>query len=102
MACFQPHLYSRTRLLAREFGQALALADLVVVSTSTRPASAPRTSRALRAARRRAPRRTPPAAARSGGSRSLDEAAARLASELGEGDVLLTMGAGDVDVSLAR
>ena len=29
--CFQPHLYSRTRLLAREFGRALALADLVVV-----------------------------------------------------------------------
>ncbi len=31
VACFQPHLYSRTRLLAREFGRALALADLVVV-----------------------------------------------------------------------
>ena len=31
MACFQPHLYSRTRLLAREFGRALALADVVVV-----------------------------------------------------------------------
>ena len=31
VVCFQPHLYSRTRLLAREFGRALALADLVVV-----------------------------------------------------------------------
>ena len=31
MACFQPHLYSRTRMLAREFGRALALADLIVV-----------------------------------------------------------------------
>ncbi len=31
VACFQPHLYSRTRMLAREFGRALALADLVVV-----------------------------------------------------------------------
>jgi UDP-N-acetylmuramate--alanine ligase len=31
VACFQPHLYSRTRALAREFGRALALADLVVV-----------------------------------------------------------------------
>ncbi len=29
---FQPHLYSRTRALAREFGQALAPADLVVVT----------------------------------------------------------------------
>jgi UDP-N-acetylmuramate--alanine ligase len=28
---FQPHLYSRTALLAREFGRALALADAVVV-----------------------------------------------------------------------
>ena len=31
VAAFQPHLYSRTRMLAREFGRALALADLVVV-----------------------------------------------------------------------
>ena len=28
---FQPHLYSRTRLFAREFGTALALADAAVV-----------------------------------------------------------------------
>ena len=31
VAVFQPHLYSRTTLLAREFGQALALADVAVV-----------------------------------------------------------------------
>ena len=31
VACFQPHLFSRTRHLAREFGEALALADVVVV-----------------------------------------------------------------------
>ncbi len=31
VAVFQPHLYSRTALLAREFGRALALADVVVV-----------------------------------------------------------------------
>ena len=31
MAVFQPHLYSRTRALAREFGEALASADLVAV-----------------------------------------------------------------------
>ncbi len=31
VAVFQPHLYSRTALLAREFGAALALADVVVV-----------------------------------------------------------------------
>jgi UDP-N-acetylmuramate--alanine ligase len=31
VAVFQPHLYSRTALLAREFGGALALADVVAV-----------------------------------------------------------------------
>jgi UDP-N-acetylmuramate--alanine ligase len=31
VAVFQPHLFSRTAALAREFGEALALADLVVV-----------------------------------------------------------------------
>ena len=31
VAVFQPHLYSRTALLAREFGTAMAHADLMVV-----------------------------------------------------------------------
>ena len=31
VAVFQPHLYSRTRALAREFGRALAGADVTVV-----------------------------------------------------------------------
>ncbi|MQA78208.1 MAG: UDP-N-acetylmuramate--L-alanine ligase [Streptosporangiales bacterium] len=31
VACFQPHLYSRTRLFADRFGEALSLADEVVV-----------------------------------------------------------------------
>ncbi len=31
VAVFQPHLFSRTQALAREFGQALALADVAVV-----------------------------------------------------------------------
>jgi UDP-N-acetylmuramate--alanine ligase len=31
VAVFQPHLYSRTLLLAREFGQALALADVIAL-----------------------------------------------------------------------
>jgi UDP-N-acetylmuramate--alanine ligase len=31
VAVFQPHLYSRTRLLAREFGAALAQADVIAV-----------------------------------------------------------------------
>lgn len=32
VACFQPHLFSRTRDFATEFGQALALTDLVVLT----------------------------------------------------------------------
>ncbi len=32
VACFQPHLFSRTRDFADEFGEALCLADLVVVT----------------------------------------------------------------------
>ncbi len=32
VACFQPHLYSRTRDFAEEFGRALALADVAVVT----------------------------------------------------------------------
>ena len=32
IACFQPHLFSRTRDFAEEFGQALTLADRVIVS----------------------------------------------------------------------
>ncbi len=46
---FQPHLYSRTRSLAREFGVALAAADVAVVLPGvSRRASGPRTSRASR------------------------------------------------------
>ena len=32
IACFQPHLFSRTRIFAEEFGRALAAADLVVLT----------------------------------------------------------------------
>ena len=97
IACFQPHLFSRTRMLAREFGEALALADVVAV-VDVYPAREaaedfPGVS-GLTIARA--------AADAAGGRRVLwtpgiEEAAARLAAEAGEGDVLLTLGAGDVD-----
>ena len=45
VAVFQPHLFSRTAQLAREFGAALAAATGRRRSTSTRRASGPRTSR---------------------------------------------------------
>ncbi len=101
IACFQPHLFSRTRELARDFGRALALADVVAVidvyPARERAEDFPGVS-GLTVAR---------AAADAGGGRrvawlpSMDDAASWLESELGEGDVLLTLGAGDVD-DLAR
>jgi UDP-N-acetylmuramate--alanine ligase len=101
VACFQPHLYSRTAKLAREFGKALAKADLIVVldvyPAREKPEDFPGVS-GLTVAR---------AAADAAGGRpvwwlrTLDEAGRRLSTELREGDVLLTLGAGNVD-ELAR
>jgi UDP-N-acetylmuramate--alanine ligase len=97
VACFQPHLYSRTQKLSREFGSALALADLAVVldvyPARERAEDFPGVSGLLVAR----------AAADAAGGRpvwwlpTLDEAERRLRDELREGDVLVTLGAGDVD-----
>ncbi len=97
VACFQPHLYSRTRELARDFGRALALADLSLVvdiyPARERAKDFPGVS-GLRVAQ---------AAADAAGGRpvwwvpSMDAAADRLQASLGEGDVVLTLGAGDVN-----
>jgi UDP-N-acetylmuramate--alanine ligase len=97
VACFQPHLYSRTRLLAREFGSALAVADLVVVldvyPAREKAEDHPGVSGLVVAA----------AAADAAHGRPVwwlprgEDATRMLAAELGEGDVLVTLGAGDVD-----
>jgi UDP-N-acetylmuramate--alanine ligase len=97
VACFQPHLYSRTAMLAREFGRALALADVVCVldvyPARERAEDHPGVSGWLVAAA---------AASAAGGRRvlwtpSMDDAERALSSTLAEGDLLLTLGAGDVD-----
>jgi UDP-N-acetylmuramate--alanine ligase len=97
VAVFQPHLYSRTRHQAREFGAALALADVVVVldvyPARERAEDFPGVTGRLVAA----------AAADAGGGRRVawlpgfDDAERFLRAELREGDLLLTLGAGDVD-----
>jgi UDP-N-acetylmuramate--alanine ligase len=97
VACFQPHLYSRTRALAREFGRALALADVVVVvdvyPARERAEDFPAVSGLLVAQ----------AAADAAGGRpvwwlpDLDLAQRMLAAQLGDEDLLVTLGAGDVD-----
>ncbi len=101
IACFQPHLYSRTEREAGAFGAALAQADLAVVldvyPARERAADFPGVTGLLVAE----------AAADAGGGKRVawmrTHAAAEsfLRAELQAGDLLLTMGAGDVD-SLGR
>jgi UDP-N-acetylmuramate--alanine ligase len=97
VAAFQPHLYSRTKMLVREFGKSLALADLIVVLDVYRarenPADFPGVSGYLVA--------EAAADAAEGGPvwwmPQLDEAERQLRGELEDGDLLLTIGAGNVD-----
>ncbi|MEA2425892.1 MAG: UDP-N-acetylmuramate--alanine ligase [Thermoleophilaceae bacterium] len=101
VAVFQPHLYSRTQHLARQFGEALALADSVVVvdiyPARERAEDFPGVTGHLVAA----------AAARAARGRpvywlpGMDQAEEQLLRDLRDGDVLLTLGAGNVD-SLAE
>ncbi|HST56748.1 MAG TPA: UDP-N-acetylmuramate--L-alanine ligase [Solirubrobacteraceae bacterium] len=101
VAVFQPHLFSRTALLAREFGAALARADVVVVldvyPARERQQDHPGVSGRLIAQ----------AAADAAHGRpvywlpAFADAQHVLNELLGEGDVCVVMGAGDVD-ALAR
>jgi UDP-N-acetylmuramate--alanine ligase len=101
VAVFQPHLYSRTRALARDFGLALATADVAAV-VDVYPAREvaedfPGVTGALIAA----------AAADAGSGRvvawlpRLEDARRWLEATLRPGDLCLVMGAGDID-SLGR
>ena len=101
VAAFQPHLYSRTEALWRQFGSALAAADLAVVldvyRARERPEDHPGVSGAMVAR----------AAAEAGRGRRVGwfpqraDARTFLSGELREGDLCLTLGAGDID-ELAR
>ncbi len=101
VAVFQPHLFSRTALLARDFGAALALADIAVVldvyPARERAEDFPGVS-GLAVAE---------AAADAAGGRPVywlpgfAAAEAVLGGLLGAGDLCVVMGAGDVD-RLAR
>jgi UDP-N-acetylmuramate--alanine ligase len=97
VACFQPHLFSRTKQLQREFGRALALADVVVVvdiyPAREDAADYPGVTGFLVAR----------AAGDSGCGRpvfwlpSMDEAARVIGGMTGDGDLVVTLGAGNVD-----
>jgi UDP-N-acetylmuramate--alanine ligase len=92
VVAFQPHLFSRTRDLAREFGEALAEADVVYlldVYPSREKPIAGVTSDLIATAMRSLGR--PPVW--QGPRASLAEA---LAGNVRPGDLVITMGAGDV------
>ena len=89
---FQPHLYSRTGALAAEFGRALAGADRVVVTDvyGARETPVPGVTGALVAD-----------AARTGGAAvdyvpRLRDVAGFVADRVEPGDLVLTLGAGDI------
>ncbi|MBB4910335.1 UDP-N-acetylmuramate--alanine ligase [Actinophytocola algeriensis] len=89
---FQPHLYSRTRLFAKEFGEALGLADEVVVLDvyGAREQPEPGVNGQLIVDN------VPLPADRVRFEGSFERVPALVASLAGEGDLVLTMGAGDV------
>jgi UDP-N-acetylmuramate--alanine ligase len=97
VAAFQPHLYSRTQLLAREFGAALALADaacvLDVYPARERAQDFPGVSGLLVAEAAADAARGRPVAWAPG----FDEAERLLRATLRPGDLCLVLGAGDVD-----
>ena len=95
LALFQPHLFSRTRHLARELGAALAAADVVAVTDVYAARETPIDGvtgklvvDALIEARPGMPVGWTPA---------VEDGARFLAGRARSGDVVLTIGAGDVD-----
>jgi UDP-N-acetylmuramate--alanine ligase len=95
LVLFQPHLYSRTRFLAREFGAALAAADVVAVTDiyPAREDPLPGVDGKLVVD---ALAETRPGMSVAWTPDPVD-GAAYLASLAQEGDRILTLGAGDVD-----
>jgi UDP-N-acetylmuramate--alanine ligase len=89
---FQPHLYSRTRDFAERFGQALAGADEVVVLDvyGAREDPQPGVTGELIA------ERVPLPASRVHYEPAFDRLPALVAALAQEGDLVVTMGAGDV------
>lgn len=88
---FQPHLPSRTRALGDEIAVALGAADVVVVTDvylAREPADPAASGRALAA--------RVPGPARAAYAPSLDAAAEAVVADARPGDLVITMGAGDV------
>jgi UDP-N-acetylmuramate--alanine ligase len=99
LVLFQPHLYSRTRHLARELAAALADADEVAVTdvyaAREEPVEGVSGKLVVEALAELRPGMT------IGWTPSVEDGAAYLASRLRSGDRLVTVGAGDVDHAAA-
>jgi UDP-N-acetylmuramate--alanine ligase len=95
LVLFQPHLYSRTRHLAHELGAALAVADIAAVTEIYRareePVEGVSGKLVVDAATEARPGMTV------GWTPSIEAGARFLARRARAGDVVLTMGAGNVD-----
>jgi UDP-N-acetylmuramate--alanine ligase len=99
LVAFQPHRYTRTRDLMREFGMALAQADEVVLTDIYAASEEPLpgvTVDALAASMNGA-RNTPVRVVK-----SVDDVPAALAALAQPGDLLITMGAGSIGRAPAR
>ncbi|HET7172438.1 MAG TPA: UDP-N-acetylmuramate--L-alanine ligase [Gaiellales bacterium] len=94
VVCFQPHLYSRTEALARRFGEALAAADEAVVTEiyAAREQPVPGVTAKLVVDALAERRPGMPLAYEP----TLEDAADYLRARVRAGDMVLTVGAGDV------
>jgi len=92
VVCFQPHMYSRTKLFAAEMAQALSLADAVVVMDvyAAREDPEPGVDGGLIV------RQVPAGGAEAVYEPERDRVVPRLVGLAAPGDVVLTLGAGDV------
>jgi len=92
VVCFQPHMYSRTRLFATDMAEALSLADAVVVMDvyPAREEPEPGVDGGLIA------RQVPAGGAETVYEPERDRVVPLVAGLAGPGDLVLTLGAGDV------
>lgn len=97
VAVFQPHLYSRTELLADDFGKALTLADAVVV-LDVYPARERAEDHPGISGRLIVDAANGAGASEVHWSATLEEAESLLRGMLREGDLVVVMGAGNVNL----
>jgi UDP-N-acetylmuramate--alanine ligase len=95
VAVFQPHRYSRTAQFLEEFAAALTRADAVLVAPLYAAGEAPIAGISSAALAEAVQRHAPNLAVRS--AESLDELVEQLAEASRSGDLVLAMGAGDVN-----